>query len=149
MKLTNLQFNGEARRLIRRWLRLCLPAGLTVTVLAGCAQQRKVAEDINPVGAYALVSVDGKNVPCVVDHEGHSITVKSGTFDIKADGTCVSKVAFAVPSGGDVSRDVEATYSRTGAKLVMQWKGAGTTTGTVDGDTFTMNNEGMVFAYRK
>jgi len=31
----------------------------------------------------------------------------------------------------------------------MNWQGAGTTIGTVEGDTFTMNNEGMVFAYRK
>jgi hypothetical protein len=31
----------------------------------------------------------------------------------------------------------------------MQWKDAGTTTGTIEGNTFTMDNEGMVFAYKK
>jgi hypothetical protein len=31
----------------------------------------------------------------------------------------------------------------------MQWEGAGTTVGTVEGNDFTMNNEGMVFVYRK
>ena len=30
----------------------------------------------------------------------------------------------------------------------MQWEGAGTTQGTVEEDTFTMNNEGMLFTYR-
>jgi len=29
------------------------------------------------------------------------------------------------------------------------WQGAGTTTGTIEGNTFTMENEGMVFAYKK
>ena len=31
----------------------------------------------------------------------------------------------------------------------MQWQGAGVTIGTVEGDTFTMENEGQVFLYRK
>jgi hypothetical protein len=54
-----------------------------------------------------------------------------------------------VPPGGDVNRVVKATYTRENSKLTMRWEGAGTTTGTVEGDTFTMNNEGMIFAYRK
>ena len=31
----------------------------------------------------------------------------------------------------------------------MQWQGAGMTTGTVEGNTFTMENEGMVFVYQR
>jgi hypothetical protein len=31
----------------------------------------------------------------------------------------------------------------------MRWDGAGMTTGSVDGNIFTMHNEGMVFVYRK
>jgi hypothetical protein len=31
----------------------------------------------------------------------------------------------------------------------MQWEGAGTTLGSINGNTFAMTNEGMVFAYRK
>ncbi len=31
----------------------------------------------------------------------------------------------------------------------MKWERAGITTGTVEGSSFTMNNEGMNFAYRK
>jgi hypothetical protein len=54
-----------------------------------------------------------------------------------------------VPSRGDSAAEVKATYTRQGSTLTMQWEGAGTTTGTVQGDTFTMNNEGMAFAYRK
>ena len=31
----------------------------------------------------------------------------------------------------------------------MTWAGAGTTVGTVEGNTFTMTNEGMVLVYRR
>ena len=31
----------------------------------------------------------------------------------------------------------------------MKWQGAGLTTGTVEGNTFTMDNEGMLFVYKK
>ena len=116
---------------------------------AGCKQPAKVAADPDPVGTYALVSVDGNKVPCTLQHEGHTLTIKSGSFIINPDGTCSSRVVFSPPSGGDSTREVKATYTRQGAKLTMKWERAGMTTGTVEGDTFTMNNEGMIFAYRK
>ena len=31
----------------------------------------------------------------------------------------------------------------------MQWKGAGETVGTIQGNTVTMDNDGMVFVYSK
>lgn len=49
----------------------------------------------------------------------------------------------------DVHREVNATHTREGAKLTMERIGAGTTKGNVKGNTFTMDNEGMVFAYQK
>jgi hypothetical protein len=122
----------------------CRPANNATTDKPG-----KTVGEVNPSGTYALMSVDGKQMPCALEHEGRSLTVKSGSFVINADGTCSTKTVFAPPSGNDVSREVKATYSREGSKLTMQWEGAGVTTGTVQGDTFTMNNEGMVFAYKK
>jgi hypothetical protein len=69
-------------------------------VLAGCKPEAKVAgdaqtaaatrADANPVGTYALVSVDGKQLPCTLQHEGQSPTIKSGTFIINADGTAAA-----------------------------------------------------------
>jgi hypothetical protein len=115
----------------------------------GCKQQAKVAAEGNPAGTYNLVSVDGKQVPCTLQHEGHTLTIKSGLFVINPEGSCSSKVVFSPPSGGDAAREVKATYIRQGSKLTMKWEGAGTTIGTAEGGTFTMNNEGMVFAYRK
>jgi len=122
---------------------------LIVAVWGGCKEKERVIAEVNPAGRYTLVSVDGKQAPCTLNHEGVSLTIKSGAFVIGPDGTCSSKMVFSVPPGGDSSREVKATYTRKGATLTMRWEGAGTTTGTIQGDTFTMNNEGMALAYRK
>ncbi len=129
-------------------LQLCLllAAGLLVSA---CQQEAKVEKNADPTGVYALVSVNGSNVPASVSHDGTSLQVRSGTFTIKADGTCGTKTVFVPPSESEVAREVTATYTKEGSKLTMQWKGAGTTTGTIEGNTFTMNNEGMLFVYRK
>ena len=156
MKPKQTELNGKRRRTTRHLLWLCLLPLFMVLVCAGCKQDAKVAAetktvaataaDINPVGTYPLVSVDGNKVPCTVQHEGHTMTIKSGSFIINADGTCSSKMFL---EGRDAAIEVKATYTREGSKLTMTWQGAGMTVGIVEGDTFTMNNEGMVLTYRK
>jgi hypothetical protein len=154
---TNLNSENRQLKIINpRVIALGLLAG---TLLAMCLTGCKGSSTADPgtaavapanlTGSYTLLSVDGKPVPCVVSHEGHDVTVKSGTFSINADGTCRSESVFAVEHYADVHRVVDATYTASGTALTMRWKGAGMTTGSVDGNTFTMNNEGMIFAYRK
>jgi hypothetical protein len=136
------------KAITKQALQLCflLTAGL---LLSACKPEAKVAKDVDPTGVYALVSVNGNQVPASVSHDGTALQVRSGTFTIKADGTCSTKTVFVPPSGSEVAREVSATYTKEGSKLTMQWKGAGTTTGTIEGKTFKMDNEGMVFVYRK
>jgi hypothetical protein len=148
------ELNGEQRRATRPLLWWCLLPLFLVAAGAGCKQEAKVAAgaktvaaaDLNLAGTYALATVEGNKVPCTVEHEGHKMTINSGSFMINADGTCSSKMSLA---GRDAAIEVKATYTREGQKLTMTWQGAGMTLGTVEGDTFTMNNEGMIFAYRK
>jgi hypothetical protein len=125
---------------------------LTATLLlaaTGCKPGADANANPDPTGVYTLVSVNDKNVPCDLTHEGVTLTVKSGVFTINADGTCRSQMAFSVQSRGDQSTDMKATYTRHGTELTMQWQGAGMTTGKIEGPTFTMTNEDMVLAYRK
>lgn len=150
MKTNPNNRNDETQQLTQHPLRLSCLALCLVALWAGCKQDARVANEADPIGTYTLVSVDGNKVPCAVKHdEKEGLTVKSGRFIINADGTCSSTIAFVAPSGRDASREVKASYTRTGSKLTMKWEGAGITTGTVEGDTFTMINEGMKFAYRK
>jgi hypothetical protein len=129
-------------------LKLCfvLAAGL---VMSACMKQQFVHNDADFAGVYALVSVNGNRLPANISHEGAAMQVRSGTFTINADGTCSTKTVFVPPSGTEVAREVSATYSKDGSKLTMQWKGAGKTIGTIEGNTFTMENEGMAFVYGK
>jgi hypothetical protein len=100
-------------------------------------------------GVYTLMAVNGQKLPATVSHEGSALQVRSGTFTINPDGTCSSKMTFVPPTGTEATVQTQASYSADGQKLSMQWQGAGRTTGTVAGSTFTMENEGMVFTYRK
>ena len=123
-----------------------LTAGI---LLSACKQETKVAAVAVPTGVYTLVSVNGNKVPASVSHDGTALQVRSGSFTIKADGTCGTTTVFVPPSGKEATREVSATYTKEGSKLTMQWQGAGMTTGTIDGNTFTMDNVGMLFVYKK
>lgn len=129
-------------------IRLCCfaTAGL---LLAGCKHQANSTGAVDPTGVYALVTADGKTVPATISHDGHNLELRSGTFTINADGTCISRTVFVPPSGKEVSREVNATYTQDGPDLTMRWQNAGMTKGTVKENTFTMNNEGMILVYRK
>jgi hypothetical protein len=151
MKAMKRQQNtpNHNRQFTTRGVRLCLASLLIAVGLVGCKPQEKAVADANPAGTYALVSVDGNKVPCAVNHDGASLTIKSGVFVFNPEGTCSSKMDFTTPQGKDASREVKASYTREGSKLTMNWEGAGITSGSVEGNTFTMTNEGMVLAYQK
>lgn len=120
----------------------CKPAAET----SGKSASPAASTEVNPVGDYRLVEVDGKKVPCAVEHDGHSMTIEAGSFSIAADGTCKSQMMLA---GRPAAIERAATYTQAGSELTMKWQGFGMTVGTVEGDTFRMNNEGMVLTYQK
>ena len=127
---------------------LCLTLIVGLAMFA-CNKQQVAPNGADFVGVYTLISVDGKPVPASISHDGVTLEVRSGTFTINADGTCSSRTVFVPPSGAEVVREVEARYTKDDSKLMMQWEGAGSTVGTIQGNTFTMDNEGMVFVYTK
>jgi hypothetical protein len=107
------------KSIIKHALRLCvlLTTGL---LLSACKPEAKVFKDVDPTGVYALVSVNGSAVRASVSHDGTALQVRSGTFTIKADGTCSTKTVFVPPSGQEATRDVSATYTKEGSKLAMK-----------------------------
>ena len=120
-----------------------------VLVMVGCKPARVASHQAVPAGVYTLVSVDGSPVPAKVTHGGHAMEVRSGALTFEAGNACATRTAFALTGGKEIVREVQATYTRSGAHLKMKWKGAGTTTGTLEGETFTLENEGMKFVYRR
>jgi hypothetical protein len=132
-----------------RIVALCLLSALLLLAVTGCQNKTSVSDALNPAGVYTLVSVDNKTVPCSLTHGATVMTVKSGAFTINPDGSCHSLVTFSVPPHPDANREVKATYTQKGAELTMNWEGAGMTKGQINGNQFTMTNEGMIFSYQK
>jgi hypothetical protein len=128
---------------------LGLLALLLSLALTGCKHSSQNAALLNPVGIYTLISVDDRNVPCLVKHHGVDLSITSGTFTITTNGQCHSVMIFAPPNHAEVRREVSATYTQNGRELTMQWERAGVTKGRLNDNQFTMNNEGMVLTYQK
>ena len=103
----------------------------------------------DPTGAYRLVNIDGNALPYAPPHEGGAPQVVSSTLTLNADGTFRMSMSYATTPGNSISRDFSGTYTREGAVLTMLWKGAGKTAATCEGNTLTLNNEGILFAYQK
>src|SRR3954452_16389981 len=107
MKQKHTDSNSKRPAIRWRTLSLCCLSGFASVVLAGCnpdARAKAATQNVasaspvtNPVGTYALVSIDERKVPCALQHQGQGGTIKSGTFVFNADGTCSSKIAFSLP----------------------------------------------------
>ncbi len=136
----------KARRHLDPTMILFVAVGLGLTSCSG-AEER--SDQVDPVGEFALVSVNGMAVPADITEQGMTIRVSSGAMSINADGTCSSSTVFQAPSGEEVTRDVTATYTMEGDSLTLDWEGAGTTVGVLVGDTFTMDNHGTIFVYER
>lgn len=127
----------------------CLMVFIVGTLISSCSVQQSAINNSGIDGAYTLISVDGKSVPASLSHGALGIEIRSGIFTINADGTCNSMIIMVPASGSELEREVSATYTLDGSTLSMQWKGAGRTEGIIEGDTFTMVNEGIPYVYRK
>lgn len=119
---------------------LCLPAARAVSGTTQTADH---------TGTYTLVTIDGNKIPYAPPHKGGGAPqVVSGAITLNGDGTFTSAMSYNLPTGV-ASRQFSGTYTRNGSRFSLQWKGAGTTTATLEGNTFTMDNEGLLFAYEK
>lgn len=137
-----------------RLVALLLLAACALFLFAGCQRQAATPAAAKPVpdvaGTYALVSIDGRPVPGVVHHEDMDMDVKSGSFTFTVDGHCGTRTVVGIKGRPqDAVIDRQATYVQAGAEFTMRWEGFGETKGVLAGNEFTMDNEGMVFVYRK
>lgn len=126
---------------------------VVLAILFFCALARASAQTTdataNFAGLYKLVSVNGKNVPCTVNHDGTAMDVQSGTFTITTNGQVTSIMTVSVGDRQNLRVERTATYTVKNAEFTMKWQNAGITKGRLAGQTFTMTNEGMMYVYRK
>jgi hypothetical protein len=122
-----------------------LPVLLISIFLAACAS----GNSAEVAGTFELVTVDGNPVPYAPSHEGGAPEVLSSTLILNTDGTFQMTMTYATSPGNSITRDFSGSYTLEGDNLHFEWEGAGTTPGTLNGDTLTFTNEGVVFAYSK
>ncbi len=132
--------------------------GITFTtiVLAGIALGCKTTgeepaeADTDFTGTYNLVSIEGNPIPYAPMHLGRrQPQVVAGSITLHHGGTFASTMEYANDAGKTMSRAFAGTYTMDGAEFILSWTGAGRTTATIEENTFTMNNEGMLFVYEK
>jgi len=137
--------NSYTARIIALAALAALLLGAWVRVHGEPAEQTGV----NPAGTYTLVSVDGKKVPCTIDHEGRAMSVQSGVFTISTNREITSVMTISVGDKKNIRCETHATFTVKGSELTMKWQNAGMTRGRLSGQTFTMTNEGMALVFQK
>lgn len=109
-------------------------------------------------GTYTLSTIDGQLVPFAPIHPGQPANsppgpeVLSSTLLVHADGKFIMSMSYRARDAGKeryFDRPFSGSWVPDGAGYLMTWDGAGQTSAKVVADTLAINNEGMLFKYRK
>ena len=144
-----MKTNGSAINYTARIIAVGILAFMLLLALARVHAQTPGNAVASPAGVYKLMSVDGKNVPCAINHDGRKMDVQSGHFTITTNSRITSVMTISVGDRRDIRVERTATYTAKSGALTMKWQNAGTTKGQIVGQTFTMTNEGIAYVYQK
>jgi hypothetical protein len=128
-----------------------------VVALAACGRDEPGPTAPTPAivsGSYTLETVDGQALPfLVLDLGAYKAKLASATLNLKADKTYSFAFGIRIEDSGNVrttSDDDAGTWSisNRGVTLVSN-EGSFTRTGTVSGNTLTLESSTRVFVMRK
>jgi hypothetical protein len=127
---------------------------LTIAAACGCGKDTKEPTKgpttSAEVGTYALVSLNGGAVPTSISEGGTQVEVISGILTLSAGGTVRISTTFRISPGAEpVTNVVNGTYSMQEKTLSFSYNNGGRNTGTLNGDTLQMLNEGVVWLYQR
>ena len=119
--------------------------------ISGCSEDANPTETktLDYTGIYNLITIDGNNLPYTPSHEGNTLQVQSSTFILNTDAAFEMTMTYKRQSGEIFNQDFSGTYTLNNYTFTFHWQGAGKNTAALEGDSFTMNNEGLLFLYRK
>jgi hypothetical protein len=100
-------------------------------------------------GTYVLTTIDGNQLPFNPTGAGRGPQFRSGAITLQPNGNFKSALTYRMPDGQVATRDSSGSYTREGSSFKLQWNGAGVTTGTLEGSTFTIEDDGLRCVYRK
>jgi hypothetical protein len=110
------------------------------------------------VGSYRLLTIDGHAIPFAPVHPDTPANALTGpeviasTMVVRPDGSFIMAMGYR-STAGDTQHFMANPFSGTcavdGNGYVARWDGAGQTRLTLTHDTLVVQNEGMLFTYRK
>jgi len=118
--------------------------------VCGCGGDPASPSPDAELGNYSLVSLDGRVVPTSIGEAGGEVEILSSIL-ILSTGRKLRMTTTFRPSPGatPVSNEVTGSYTMQGNAFTFSYSNGGGNTGTLNGDTLQMPNEGVVWLYRK
>jgi hypothetical protein len=120
-----------------------------VLLPSGCRKNTSAAKSSDYTGTYTLDTINGRKLPFNPLPRIAASEFSSGAITLQADGGFVATISQRMSDGKVTKRDRSGSYTKTGSSFRLQYKGAGTATATLEGDTFTVNDGDMKLVYRK
>lgn len=113
---------------------------LALSALACGDDESPSGAEIDPVGVYALLSIDGSTLPTPITSDGVTVEVVSGQLSIVGNGTCAATIDVRPVGGGDVETLANTcTWTRSASQLQVTWTNGGTDAATLQGDRLTLD----------
>lgn len=116
-----------------------LPVLLLALSALACSDDDPTGAEVDPVGVYALLSIDGSSLPTPITSDGVTLEVASGQFSIVAGGGCAATINVRPVGGGPLEALANTcAWTASGSQLQVTWTDGGTDTATVQGDRLTL-----------
>jgi hypothetical protein len=120
-----------------------------VLLPCGCRKNASAGKSSDYIGTYTLDTINGRKLPFNPLPRIATTEFSSGAITLQADGSFVATISHRTSDGKVSKRDASGSYTKAGSSFRLEYKGRGTATATLEGNTFTVNDEDMKLVYRK
>ena len=122
--------------------------------LSACGDDGPTETSESAVGTYALVQVNGSNLPALFAQDANGkVEVLSGTFTVRSDKSYTETLnGRSTPISGVVqtfSVTENGTYSVSGSTVQFQPSDGGSYSGTLSGNSLSYSVDGVTVRYQK
>ena len=149
MKLARTPLFFGTRVLSRGLWPLLFVVSALVLLTSGCRKNTSAAKSPDYTGTYTLDTINGRKLPFNPLPRIAATEFSSGAITLQADGSFTSAISYRTPEGKISKRDASGSYTNAGTSFRLQYTGRGAATATLEGNTFTVNDDDMKLVYRK
>lgn len=127
-----------------------IPMVVTLAFVCACAGDPASPNTGAEFGTYSLMALDDRPVPTSIPEAGGQVEVLSSTLILSAGRKLRMTTTFRPSAGATpISNELTGSYTLHGNAFTFTYSSGGRNAGTLDGDTIRMQNEGVVWLFRK